>query len=304
MNKILRCLVDPDRRFLKTSALGLHRSMSDEEYLRRKYRARMHCELNLEQPITFNEKLQWLKLYDRNPLYTKLVDKFEVKEWVAARIGCQHVVPTYGVWDSFDEIDFDTLPERFVLKCTHDSGGLVICRDRSTFDIKVARRKIVRSLKRSFYWQNREWPYKDVSPRIIAEEYLEPAYGGSDLADYKFFCFSGKAKAMFVATNRFGEGETCFDFFDMDYNHLPFTNGHPNAAITPVKPPSFDKMREMAELLSEGIPHVRVDFYESSKGLYFGEMTFSHWGGFVPFNPPEWDKIFGSWIELPEDVSS
>lgn len=209
------------------------------------------------------------------------------------------MVPTYGVWERFDDIDFDALPERFVLKCTHDSGGIAICRDRAMFDVNAARRKLTKRLRRNAYWYAREWPYKDVPPRIIAEEYLEPADGSDDLADYKYFCFSGEAKAMFVATNRFGEGETRFGFFDMEYRHLPFTNGHPNADVEPPRPAAFNQMREMAERLSAGIPQVRVDFYESRQGTYFGEMKFSHFGGFVPFDPPECDETFGSWIELP-----
>ena len=272
--------------------------MPDEYYLRLLYHARMGRRLNLDNPHTYNEKLQWLKLFSRNPLYTTLVDKAAVKPWVAERIGWKHVVPTLGVWDSFDDIDFSSLPERFVLKCTHDSGGLAICRDKATFDMDAARQKIENSLRRNYYWLGREWPYKDVPPRILAEEYLDPKDGSDDLVDFKYFCFSGEAKAMFVATNRFGAGETKFDFFDMDWNHLPFTNGHPNADVPIKKPEAFNEMRRLAEILSEGIPHVRVDFYESTKGIFFGEMTFSHWSGMVPFDPPEWDEIFGSWIEL------
>lgn len=302
MRKIKRYCIDPSYRFSVNEARGMYRHLSDECFLKFKYRAKFGRSLNLANPATFNEKLQWLKLHDRNPLYTTLVDKLAVKQWVAEHIGEQYVVPTYGVWERFEDIDFDSLPERFVLKCTHDSGGLAICRDRATFNVDGARKKIERSLKRNYYWLNREWPYKDVPPRIIAEEFLEPADGSDDLADYKYFCFSGEARAMFVATNRFGEGETRFDFFDMEWRHLPFTNGHPNSDVEVTKPAAFDEMRQMAERLSEGIPHVRVDFYEAAGGTYFGEMTFSHWGGFVPFDPPEWDVIFGNWIELPRDA--
>lgn len=281
---------------------GITNALSDEAFLKLTYLLRFGKSLNLSNPTTFNEKLQWLKLHDRNPLYTTLVDKYAVKQWVASRIGSEYVVPTYGVWDSFDEIDFDSLPDRFVLKCTHDSGGLVICHDRASLNIDAARKKITQSLKQNFYWLYREWPYKNVPPRIIAEEYLEPTDGSTDLPDYKWFCFSGEAKAMFIATNRFGEGDTKFDFFDMEYRHLPFTNGHPNADETPVKPCAFDEMRVAAEKLSAGFPHVRVDFYETAKGVYFGEMTFSHWAGLVPFDPPEWDVKFGEWIELPRNA--
>ena len=284
--------------FKVVRAFGIDRRLSDEQYLRMQYKALMGKRLDLDSPRTFNEKLQWLKLHDRNPLYTKLVDKYAVKEWVVERIGEEHVVPTYAKWERAEDIDISGLPERFVLKTNHDCGGIAICRDRSTFDLDAARRKLSEHLSRNYYWGCREWPYKDVVPCVFAEEYLDPVDGMGDLADYKYFCFSGEAKAMFVATNRFGEGETRFDFFDMEYRHLPFTNGHPNADVEPTKPVSFDEMREMAELLSAGIPQVRVDFYESMQGTYFGEMTFSHWGGQVPFDPPEWDDILGSWIDL------
>lgn len=271
----------------------------DEKYLKLLYRARLGKPLDLDNPSTFNEKLQWLKIHDRNPLYTKLVDKAAVKPWVAERIGWEHIVPTLGVWDSFNEIDFGSLPDRFVLKCTHDSGGLAICRDRATFDMRKARERIERSLARNYYWPGREWPYKNVPPRILAEEYLDVA-DTADLPDYKYFCFDGKAKAMFVATERFADTETKFDFFDMDYRHLPFTNGHPNADEIPKRPDAFETMARAAEILSDGIPQVRVDFYESDGGFYFGEMTFFHWGGMMPFEPEAWDETFGSWIRLPK----
>jgi len=227
------------------------------------------------------------------------VDKFDVKKYVADRIGEEYIIPTYGVWDSFDEIDFDKLPDQFVLKCTHDSGGLVIVRDKSALDKTKARRKIEKCLKRNFYYLGREWPYKDVKPRIIAEAYMEDETT-AELRDYKFFTFNGVPKVLFVASERQKEGEeTKFDFFDMDYNHLPVCNGHPNASVPPKKPETFEKMRELAEKLSEGIPHLRVDFYEVNGKIYFGELTFYHWSGMVPFEPEEWDYTFGSWLELP-----
>lgn len=282
---------------------------ADELYLRMAFRSRFGYPLDLENPKTFNEKLQWLKLHDRNPLYTKLVDKAEVKPWVAERIGWEHVVPTLGVWDSFDEIDFDALPECFVLKCTHDSGGLVICRDRSTFDLLAARRAIKHSLSRNYFWTGREWPYKDVAPRIIAEEYLDPVDGQhgamaveADPDDYKIFCFGGEPKALFVATDR-ASGDTKFDFFDTEWNHMPFTNGHPNAEHEPARPEHLEEMLAYARTLSEGMPQVRVDFYEVGGKVYFGEMTFYHWSGMVPFVPEEYDRIFGGWIELPNGES-
>ncbi len=273
--------------------------LPDLLFLKREFRIRMGYSLNLRNPRTFNEKLNWLKLYDRKPIYTTLVDKYAVKKWVADKIGEKYIIPTLGVWESVEEIPFSELPSQFVLKCTHDSGGLVVCKDKSTLDFSAAKKKLQDSLKKNFYYQSREWPYKNVIPRIIAEKYMEDS-GTEELRDYKFFCFDGKMRAMFIASDRQKKfEETKFDFFDRDFNHLPITNGHPNALNVPNKPKSFDEMIHLAEILSDGFPHVRVDFYEVDGNVFFGEMTFSHWGGFMPFVPDEWNYTFGSWITLP-----
>jgi len=277
----------------------IKKRIPDEAYLKLKYKRIFGHNLNLKNPQTYNEKLQWLKLYDRNPLYTKLVDKYEAKVYVAEKIGGQHVIPTYGVWNHFDDIDFDMLPDSFVLKCTHDSGGVVVCKDKGDLDMVSSREKIETSLKNNYYYQSREWPYKNVPPRIIAEKYMEDTSFG-ELRDYKFFCFSGEPKVMFVASERMSDQETKFDFFDMNYDHLDVYNGHPTAENIPQKPACFEEMKEFAEILSSGIPHVRIDFYEVDGNIYFGEFTFSHWGGFVPFDPPEWDQKIGEWINLPD----
>ncbi len=274
--------------------------MSDELYLKIGYWIKFKKKLNLENPQTYNEKLQWLKLYDRKPLYTKLVDKYEVKNIVAEKIGAEYIIPTLGVWEHFDEIDFDKLPNQFVLKCTHDSGGLIVVKDKSKLDKKAARKKIEYCLKHSFFWGMREWPYKDVKPRIIAEQYMEDTKT-KELRDYKFFCFDGDVKALFIATERQKAGdETKFDFFDAEYNHLPFTNGHPNATILPEKPVQFELMKQLAAKLSKGMPQARIDFYEVDGKVYFGEVTYFHWSGLTPFVPEEWDYTFGSWIRLPK----
>jgi hypothetical protein len=270
---------------------------NDEIYLKILYYCYMHKKLNLKDPLTYNEKLQWLKLYDRKAIYTQLVDKAAAKDYVAERIGKDYIIPTLGVYDNFAEIDFEKLPDQFVLKTTHDSGGVVICHDKTSFDFENAEIILSKSLKRNFYLEAREWPYKDVKPRIIAEKYMEDETG--ELRDYKFFCFDGEVKAMFIATDRYKNEETKFDFFDENYNHLPFTNGHPNAAIPPSKPLRFEEMKQLAAKLSKGIPQVRVDFYEIQGKVYFGEMTFFHWSGMVPFKPAQWDYTFGSWIKLP-----
>ncbi len=298
LGTIVACIKKPKKFFTGLSRRGYLNWLPDKAYIKIEYRLRMGKKLNLKNPQTFNEKLQWLKLYNRKPEYTKMVDKYDAKAYVAERIGEEYIIPTIGVWDKFEDIDFDSLPDQFVLKCTHDSGGLVICRDKSKLDIEDAKKKIEKSLQRKYYLSGREWPYKNVKPRIIAEAYMEDT-ATAELRDYKFFCFDGQVKALFIATERASKTEeTKFDFFDENFNHLPFTNGHPNAAVIPEKPVNFEKMKELAGKLSVGIPHLRVDFYEVNGKIYFGELTFSHWGGMMPFEPEEWDETFGSWIQI------
>lgn len=297
MNKLIRNIKRP--RDLSIKILGWLSWLipSDSLYLRMRYFLFMKKPLHLKKPKTFNEKLQWLKLYDRNPLYTSLVDKYEVKEYVAERIGREHIIPTIGVWDSVEEIDFDSLPDKFVLKCTHDSGGLLLCKDKSMLNIQEVRRSLNKVLKRNYYKVGREWPYKNVRHRIIAEAYMKDEKSVI-LNDYKFFCFDGEVKILFVATDR--GVDTRFDFFDRDFNHLDIINGHLMSEKKIEKPSKFDEMISIAETLSKDIPHVRVDLYEINEVVYFGEMTFSHWGGTVPFEPEEWDYKLGRWLKLPQ----
>ena len=283
---------------IKQYAKTATRLLPDKLYLQLRYYMVFHKPLNLKHPKTFSEKLQWLKLYDRKPEYTRMVDKFEAKKYVAERIGEEYIIPTLGVWDHFDDIDFDALPNQFVLKCTHDSGGLVICTDKAAFDRAAAKEKIEECLKRNYFWDYREWPYKNVKPRIIAETYMTDG-DSPDLKDYKFFAFDGTVRALFIASERNACEETKFDFFDADFQHLNIINGHPNADIMPEKPENFEHMKDLAAKLSKGFPHLRVDFYEANDRVYFGELTFSHWSGMMPFQPEEWDEIFGSWIKLP-----
>ena len=258
--------------------------------------------INFRDPITYNEKLQWLKIYDRNPLYTTLVDKYTVKDYVSKKIGNRYVIPTLGCWNDASEINFQSLPNQFVLKWNHDSGSVIICKDKSTFNIKEAVRRLNKAKKHNGYLYGREWPYKGVKPKIIAEQYMEDEKT-KELRDYKFFVFNGKVKALFIASDRQNKNkETKFDFFDEKFNHLAITNGHPNSESLPEKPIRFDEMISLAELLGNGIPHVRVDFYEVDGNIFFGEMTFFHWSGFMPFNPVKWDKQFGEWITLPSNT--
>ena len=281
---------------------GFFKWRSDEAVIKSVYKREIKKTLHLENPITYNEKLQWLKLHDRKAVYTTMVDKYDAKKYVADIIGEEYIIPTLGVWDRFEDIDFDNLPDQFVLKCTHDSGGLVICKDKNTFNRKAAKRKINACLKRNFFWGFREWPYKNVKPRIIAEKYMEDAET-AELRDYKFFTFGGKAKVLMLASER-QRGETRFDYFDADFNHLNMQRGnHKNADSLPQKPKCFDLMLELAEKLAEGTTHLRVDFYEANGKVYFGELTFYPGGGFAPFTPEEWDTTLGEWIVLPEKTN-
>lgn len=255
---------------------------------------------DLKNPKTFNEKLQWLKLYDRQPRYTQMVDKYAVRQFISEKLGEEYLIPLLGVWDCFEDIDFNALPNQFVLKPTHTSGNIFICRDKRAIDYSRLRHEVNRWLKRRYYWVHREWPYKNIKPRIIAEEYIEDSKH-KELRDYKFFCFNGVVKAMFIASDRQKEGEeTKFDFFDANFNHLNIKQGHPNSTVLPDKPEKLDEMKRMAETLSKNMPHVRVDFYEVNGKVYFGEYTFYHFSGMVPFEPEEWDYTFGSWLTLPD----
>lgn len=300
VERMIRYLSDSDYRFLANRAYGLNKNLSDEVFLKKLFKIKMGCDLNLENPVTYNEKLQWLKIHDRNPIYTSMVDKYEVKKIVAEAVGESYVIPTLGVWDTFDEIDLENLPRQFVLKCTHDSGSTVICKDKSSWNVNEARKKINSFLRKNYYYYSREWPYKNVQPRILAEKYMEDN-STAELRDYKFFTFDGVAKAMFIASERQDTStETKFDFYDMEFNRLNIVNGHPNSGKEMKKPETFDEMRTLAETLSKGIPHLRVGFYEVNGKVYFGEFTFSHWGGIVPFVPEEWDYTFGEWLKLPD----
>lgn len=275
------------------------RFLPDKLYLSIKYRTRFGYWMDWKHPQTYNEKLQWLKIYDHHDEYTKMVDKAEAKDYVASIIGNEYIIPTIGVYDSPDEIDYNQLPEQFVIKCTHDSGNVIVCKDKSKLDIEETNRKLHKWLKRNYIIQNREYPYKNVKHRVIIEKYMEDE-SGYELKDYKFFCFGGVPYYLFVATDRGRDDvDTKFDFFDMEWNHLPFTNGHPNNPNPPKKPDNFEQMKDIAAKLSIGIPHVRVDLYNINGRIYFGELTFFHWGGMVPFEPREWDYTFGELIKLP-----
>lgn len=302
MKKYLRTLykfiTNAEVRFHILAYLGFLNHISGERFLKIAYRISMRKELDLEHPQTYTQKLQWLKLYDHRPEYTRMVDKFAVKQFVAEQIGEEFVIPLLGVWERVEDIDFDALPDQFVLKTTHDSGGIIVCKDKARLDAEAARKKLRYFHKRNYFNQNREWPYKNVPHRIIAEPYMEDSRY-KELRDYKFFTFGGEPKVLYIAQGRGQGAETAADFFDMEFNHLPFTIDHDIAENPPERPAQFELMKKLAAQLSEGTPQLRVDFYEVDGKVYFGEMTFFHCSGLAAFHPEEWDKIFGDWVKLP-----
>lgn len=291
-------LREPWRIFASRKLSFLWRFYPDKFYLKCIYRTHFGEKLDFKNPKKFNEKLQYLKLNQKNPEYTKMVDKYEAKKYVAEKIGEKYVVPLLGVWYNFDDIDFDSLPEKFVLKCNHDSNSYVICKDKSKLDINAARKRIEPCLKRNFYYIGREWVYKNVKPAIIAEMYMEDDKYG-ELRDYKFFTFNGKAKLLHTVYNRQNKSEETYgDFFDMDYNHLEIRMGHNNGPEPPEKPVNFELMKKLAEKLAEDTKHLRVDFYEVNGKVYFGELTFYQDSGMGIIEPDMYNEILGSWIKL------
>lgn len=277
----------------------LLRLIPDRVYIQMQYFHHFHRFANFKNPQTFNEKLQWLKLNDRNPLYTTLVDKYAVKKWVADKIGEQYIIPTLAVWKKAEDIDFDALPEQFVLKVNHDSGGLVICKDKAQLDRQAAVAKLSRALKNNGYWYGREWPYKNVKPCIIAEKYMEDE--NHQLNDYKFMVFNGKVKCSFTCTERFSKDGLKVTFYDANWDIMPFERHYPRSKTPITKPLNYDEMVELAEKLSKDIPFVRVDFYSIKGKIYFGEMTFYPGSGFEEFTPMEWDKNIGNLLTFSQE---
>lgn len=274
--------------------------MPDAAFLKLRYWTFFHKKLDLHDPKTFNEKLQWLKLYDRNPKYVELVDKQAVKSYIAEQIGEQYVIPTLGTWDSVAQIDKDALPEQFVLKCNHDSGSVVICRDKNSFDWTKAEDKLSKKLRNGMFGFGREWPYKNVKPCIMAEAYMEDETQKNGLTDYKFYCFNGEPKFLYVSKGLEDHSTASISFMNMDWTMAPFRRmDFAPLEECPPKPKNYDLMVQFAKHLSKGIPFLRVDVYEICGNLYFSELTFYPSSGFTPFVPEEWDETIGSWIELP-----
>lgn len=286
---------------ISLSHYGLLNGLADKAYLSLMYRANFGEKLNWENPSTFSEKLQKIKLFDRKPIYTIMSDKYASKEYVAKCIGQEYVVPVVGgPWYSADEINFDTLPDQFVLKTNHDCGGVWICRNKNELDTAGVRAFLNDHLKRNYYLHCREWPYKDIKPCIFAEAYLEEQTNGR-LCDYKILTFGGEPRLIYITSGRDyrKENDTVYaDFFDIDFNHIDLRIDHENAPATPAMPKNFEKMIEFSRVLAQGTKHLRVDFYEVNGKLYTGELTFFHCGGLKPFITESWDAILGSWIPL------
>ena len=298
MNKIVKYIKRPSNILLYLMNKNFFKWIPDEKYITIKYKLEMNQKLNLKEPKTFNEKLQWLKLYDRNPEYTKMVNKYEAKKYVADIIGQEYIISTLGVWDKFEDIEFDKLPKQFVLKPTHTSGNVFICKDKEKINYKQLRKMINKWLKRDYYLVHREWPYKNIKPKIIAEQYMVDD-SGMKLKDYKFFCFNGIAQTILVCSNRNGSFKNT-NFYDINWNLQPFTREkHKNSNEQIKKPKNLDEMITVAEKLSKDIPFVRVDLYEINGKVYFGELTFYPSSGFEGFEPEEWDKKLGDMLELP-----
>lgn len=298
MNKLIKLFKHPEMGIQYVSEKGFFDFLPDKLFLEFMYRVKIGQKLHLDDPKTFNEKLQWLKLYNRKPEYIKMVDKYAVREYIAKELGEEYLIPLLGVWDDPDDIDFDSLPDKFVLKCNHNSGtGMCICKDKSSLDIETVKKNLRKGLKQDYYKYNREWPYKDVKRKIIAEQYMEDDEKG-ELVDYKFMCFNGKVQCSFTCTERFSGSGLKVSFFDIDWNRLPFIRQYPQSTVDIKKPKNYDEMVIMAEKLSKGIPFVRIDFYEINKKMYFGEITFFPGSGYEKFTPEEWDLKLGEMINL------
>jgi len=273
--------------------------LPDKIYIKRTYYRKTKQRINLKNPSLYNEKMQWIKLYDRQPFYSDLVDKYKVRNYVAQIIGEEYLIQNYGVWDTFDEIPFDKLPNEFVLKCTHDCGSVVICKDKATFDFQKSRKFFKKQLAKNYYWKHREWLYKNIKPRILAEKLMVDE-SGVELKDYKIYCFHGEPKVIGIYFGRFSGEKPKGNFYTPQWEFLNLKTGlknDPNLIIE--KPEWLDKALLLARQLSKGKIHVRVDFYIVENKIYFGELTFYEDAGFIRFEPPEWNQIFGDWMKLP-----
>jgi len=305
LSKIVGYITDPAMRFNAANYRGWTKHMPDESFVKRQYRAVTGRKLDLKNPKGFNEKLQWLKLNDRRAGYTDMADKIKAKKFAAEVMGEEHIVPLLGVWEDPAQIDFDALPERFVLKCNHNSGlGMYICKDRSKLDADKVREGLRQGLEQDYYLACREWAYKDIDRRVFAEEYLDDSEHSAGLVDYKFYCFNGEPRFFYLGYANFtpeGEKADLVSFFNMDATPAPFyRTDHEPYPFETEKPRCFEQMVGYARRLSRGIPFVRVDMFLVGEKFYFAEYTFMPGGGYGIFHPQEWEERLGEWLELPE----
>lgn len=297
MSKIttfLNLLKEPNKSIKILGDKKFFNWLPDKPYLKLLFRAEMGQKLNLDNPQTFNEKLQWIKLYDRKPEYTQWVDKYEVRKYIAETIGEEYLIPLIGVYETVDEIPWGELPNKFVLKCTHGSGSNIVCRNKDKLDIAESKKKLNKWMKKNWYWFGREWVYKNIEPRIICEKYISEGNGIPD--DYKVMCFNGIPKIIQVHKDRFTNQVQ--DFYTTDWERMKFSQGTSNINIVQKKPKKLEEMLELSKVLSKGINHIRVDFYYVNGKLYFGELTFFDGSGFWAFEPESYDYLLGSWIDL------
>lgn len=289
-------------------ACGGVQKLSDKNWTKVVWKLKTGKRIHLSKPKGFNEKLQWLKLYDRNPKYTMMVDKYLVREFVADKIGEKYLVPLLGVWDNAEEIDFDKLPKQFVLKCNHNSGeGMCLCRDKSRLNVAEIKKEINVALGHNYYLEEREWPYKNVCPKVIAEEYMVDTTIDNtrwSFVSYKFYCFNGEPRFFFVEVDDISTGKkgaALLSFFDLEWNPAAFyRTDHAPIPLEIEHTEHFEEMVSIAKRLSANIPFVRVDLFIINNKIYFSEMTFFPGGGFGLFSPEEWEEIIGSWIKLPQ----
>lgn len=298
MNKILNYIIHPKKIVLYLIYKMPLPFINDESFLKLKYNLILNKKLNLDNPMTFNEKLQWLKLYDHNDNYTMMVDKYKVRNYISEMIGEEYLIPLIGVYNDYEEIDFDSLPNQFVIKPNHTSGDVFICKDKNDINHKALRKMINKWLKKDYYLIHREWPYKNVERKIIIEKYMKDN-STNELTDYKVMCFNGKTKNIFTCTDRYTDGLKV-TFFDLNWNKLPFSRHYPSSKKEISKPKNLDIMIELSEKLAKNIPFVRVDWYEINKKLYFGELTFYPGSGYEEFTPEVWDEKLGEMIDLSE----
>lgn len=294
-NKLIKGIKNPRLIFMYFLGFKICRIIPDSIYLKIEYKLRMRKKLNLLNPKTFNEKLQWLKLYDRKHEYTNMVDKYEVRKYISEKIGEEYLIPLLGVWDKFEDIDFEQLPNQFVLKPNHTSGNIYICKDKSKINYKGLEKEVNSWLKREYYWGHREWPYKNIKPRIICEKLLE-----NEIKDYKFYCFSGEPKFLYVSQGLVSDHSLLVDFFDLKWNKMPFRRmDYLPFEKNPQKPSKFNDMIDICKILCKEKFFIRVDLFEVDKRVYFSELTLYPASGYMPIEPINYDNILGTFIKLP-----